>query len=262
MSSPLAGLRVVITRAEGQGESLAAQLAALGATPLLHPMIAFAPPLDPAPLDAVLADVRRYAWVVLTSPNAASALAHRLAALGVGAGALSDVRLAAVGPATAQVLAARGMRVALVPRRHIAEGLLEEIGEVAGERVLLPCADIARETLADGLRARGALVDAVVAYRTVPGQGAATLAPLLLAGQVDAITFTSSSTVRYMIEGLAQAGLTPADLPALLNPLALIFIGPATARTASDLGLAGITAQEYTSPGITAALLGWAAQRR
>src|SRR5207244_2091042 len=131
----------------------------------------------------------------------------------------------------------------------------------AGKRILLPRADIARAALAVGLRAMGAMVDVLAAYRTVPGPGARELASVLRARTLDAITFTSSSTVRYMLDGLEQAGISRAEARRLLNELAVVCIGPITAATATEQGLrVDAVAQEYTADGVVAALIDWFAQ--
>ena len=143
----------------------------------------------------------------------------------------------------------------------MAEAILAEIGDVAGKCILLPRADIARATLAVGLRAIGATVDEIAAYRTVPGPGARALAGVLRAKALDAITFTSSSTVRYLLDGLEQAGISRDEARALLNATAVVCIGPITAATASEQGLrVDAVAQEYTAEGVVTALVAWFAQ--
>jgi len=129
---------------------------------------------------------------------------------------------------------------------------------VAGQRILLPRADIAREALAIGLREQGARVDEIAAYRTVPGDGAPELVALLRARVIDAITFTSSSTVRYLLGGLAAAGLERAEARALFQHAAVVCIGPITAATAREEGLrVDAIAREYTGEGLVAALADW-----
>lgn len=258
---PLEGKRIAITRAEEQAAGLVERLRELGAEPLLCPSIAIAPPADYAPLDAAIGRLDEYDWLIVTSANGVHALLDRMGALGRGAASLAHLAIGAIGPATAEALADRGLRAGFMPSAYVAEAILAEIGDVAGRRVLLPRADIAREALAVGLRERGAHVDEIAAYRTVPGAGAALLAGLLREPgdhALDAITFTSSSTVRYLIDGMAQAGLVRADSVALLNELAVICIGPITAATARELGLrVDAVAREYTAEGLVAALVEW-----
>jgi uroporphyrinogen-III synthase len=258
---PLAGKRVAITRAEDQAGDLVARLRGLGAAPLLCPAIAIAPPADFAALDTAIERLTQYDWLIVTSVNGVRALLGRMGALGKDPLELVHLTIGAIGPATADALQAHGLSASFVPSAYVAEAILAEIGDVAGRRILLPRADIARETLAVGLRERGALVDEIAAYHTVPGAGARTLAGQLRAHAIDAITFTSSSTVRYLLDGLEQAGLDRPQARALLNQIAIICIGPVTARTAEREGLqVGAQAREYTAEGLVQVLIEWFAR--
>ncbi len=254
---PLAGRRIVVTRAAAQADDLLAQLRALGAEPLACPAIAITAPTDFAALDAALGAIADYDWVIFTSVNGVSAVLDRLAVQGRAPSALAGPRIAAIGPGTAGALAAAGLPPAFVPGRFVTEALVAEIGDVAGRRVLLPRADIARPALALGLRARGAFVDEITAYCTVPAELPTGIAAALRAGQVDAITFTSSSTVRYFLSALAPAGVTVTGLQGPERP-AVVCIGPITAATARARGLpVDAVAAEYTIPGLVAALVRW-----
>ena len=165
----LQGKRIADTRAAERAEGLASALRAEGAEVSICPTIAYAPPEDPAPLEAALHQIDRYDWVVFTSAAAVDALAER--------GALpppAHVRVAAVGKATAASIEARGRRVDLIPAEQNAEGLLAALHDVAGKRFLLPVADIARDALAAGLRARGAVADMVTPIERFPVQGRVT----------------------------------------------------------------------------------------
>jgi uroporphyrinogen-III synthase len=255
---PLAGRRIAITRAEEQASGLAEHLRALGAEPLVCPAIAIVAPVEFGPLDQAIARLDTYDWLIVTSANGAHALVGRMAALGRSVEALARLAIGAIGPATAEALAEYGLVASFMPSAYVAESILAEIGDVAGKRILLPRADIARETLAAGLRERGACVEEIAAYRTVPGAGANRLAALLPLGVLDALTFTSSSTVRYLLDGLEQAGLSRFDAVALLNNTAIVCIGPITAATAREQGLRiAAVAEEYTAAGLVAALLAW-----
>jgi uroporphyrinogen III methyltransferase/synthase len=253
---PLAGRRIVVTRAsEGAGE-LAGRLARLGAEPVLCPAIAVVPPETYAPLDAALRRAGEFAWIVVTSANGVAALLARLAALGCDGATLAGVRLAAVGPATAAVLGEAGL-AAFVPATHTAAAIAAGLGDLAGQRVLLPLADIAPDTLADELRARGAIVERVTAYRTIPDTGpmGEAVARLLCANAIDALTFTSGSTVRALLDRLARAGLDVADLIAQGQWPATVCIGPTTAQVARECGLpVAAVAAEHTLDGLIAAL--------
>ena len=261
IEQPLAGKRIVVTRAEEQAGGLAEQLRALGAEPIVCPAIAFAPPLDWAPLDAAIAHLDHYDWLIVTSANGVRALLDRMHTLGKDAGMLAHTRIGAIGPATGEALAEYGLRASFMPTAYVAEAILAEIDDVTGRHILLPRADIARAALADGLRERGATVDEIAAYHTVPGSGAGMLAGLLRAGALDAITFTSSSTVRYMLDGLEQAGVDRATARALLGTIAVVCIGPITAATAEEEGLRVDTvAREFTAAGVVTALIAWFAR--
>jgi uroporphyrinogen-III synthase len=260
-AAPLKGKRIAVTRAEEQSAGLLARLRELGADPIACPAIAFAPPEDFAPLDAAIGHLEQYDWLIVTSANGVRALLDRMAALRRLPVDLARLTIGAIGPATAEALAAQGLRAGFVPTAYVAEAILAEIGDLAGRRVLLPRADIAREALAIGLREKGATVDEIAAYRTVPGSGARALAGVLRAGALDAITFTSSSTVRYLLDGLEQNGISRAEARALLAETAVVCIGPITAATAAAEGLAvSAVAREYTAEGVVATLLEWFAQ--
>jgi uroporphyrinogen-III synthase len=253
---PLEGKRIAITRPEHQARELIARLNALGAVAIATPTIAIAPPTDYPPLDAAIARLADYDWVIATSTNGVQTLFDRMATLDVSNTVLRGRKIGAIGPATAQAFAERGITPDFVPSAYVAESILEEIGDVSGQHILLPRADIAREVLAAGLSERGALVDEIAAYRTIPGEGVAHLAGLLSERALDAITFTSSSTVRYLIEGLETQGLSRAEVRALLQHVDVICIGPITAGTANEEGLhVAAVAHEYTSDGLVAALV-------
>ena len=258
---PLRGKRIVITRAEQQSAGLLARLQALGATTVVCPAIMIAPPDDFAALDAAINRLDQYDWLIVTSANGVRTLLDRMIALGRLSVELAHLTIGAIGPATADALAGYGLHASFIPSAYVAEAILAEIGDMAGKRILLPRADIARATLAVGLRAMGAQVDEIAAYRTLPGPGARELADVLRAKALDAITFTSSSTVRYLLDGLEQAGLGRPEACALLNETAVVCIGPITAATAIEQGLrVDAVAQEYTVEGVVAALIDWFAQ--
>lgn len=255
---PLAGKRIVVTRPAHQAAALLAQLRALGAEPIACPAITIAPPADMAALDRAIGRLDSYDWLIVTSVNGVHALLGRMAELGTAPTALTHLAIGAIGPATAAALAEYRLRAAFVPGDYVAEAIVAEIGDVAGQRMLLPRADIARPALADGLRARGALVDNIAAYRTVPAAGVGGLAHQLRAGALDALTFTSSSTVRYLLDGLAATGFARAEAVAALNQAAIICIGPITADTARAEGLrVDAEARIYTEDGLVAALVAW-----
>lgn len=249
--SVLHGKRILITRARAQAGGLAESLAQRGAVPILFPTIEIAPLDDYARLDAALDQLSGYHWVVFTSVNGVAAFWERLTATGRDATALTDRRTAAIGPATARALAQRGVQAELVPEEYVAEAIVDGLGDVAGQWILLPRAEIAREALADELGRRGAVVHEIPVYRTLPvAPDAAALAEL--ARGVDIITFTSSSTVRNFAAVTAQQKLS---LKPLVNDAVVACIGPITAQTARDLGLpVHVQAEVYTMDGLVQAL--------
>jgi uroporphyrinogen III methyltransferase / synthase len=229
--STLAGRRIVITRPEPDADRLAERLRALGATPVVVPAIRIEF-TDPPELDDALARIAGYDWVIFTSRNGVEAVFRRTRSI-------AGPRVAAIGPATAQALREHGVESDLMPDEYVAEAVLDALGDVAGCRCLLPRADIAREALATGLAARGAVVHEIAAYRTRP-----ITEPRADLGPVDAVTFTSSSTVRGFLAG----GPVPGGAR-------IVCIGPITARTARECGLAVSTvAEAYTEDGLIAAL--------
>ncbi len=247
--SRLAGLRVLVTRPEAQSEWLLEQLRAAGAEAVVCPTIRIEGPADWRPVDEAIGRLRSYDWVIFTSVNGVRFFCERLALLGAGSAALREpgLRLAAIGPATAQALEEQGLRVALVPHRYIAEAILEDIGPVADLHILLPRADIARKALADGLRVQGAQVDEVTAYRTVSAAGDELL-PAGLAEGIDIATFTSPSTVHGFVALLEAAGRPVAQV---LAGATVACIGPITARAAEEAGLrVDVVAQEHTVEGL------------
>jgi uroporphyrinogen III methyltransferase/synthase len=258
---PLAGKHIAITRPREQAAALADRLEALGARVSLLPSIRIAPIEDPAPLDAAIAHLSSYDWLIFTSVNGVRAFAERLAATNHAWADRGPARVAAIGPATAQALERAGVSVDLTPDEYIAEGILEGLGLVAGQRMLLARADIARRSLADGLRLRGAEVDEVAAYRTIAQPVASDALQRALDGdRVDAITFTSSSTARGLLDGLAAMGRDPGEA---LRGVALAAIGPITAATLREHGLTpAIVAEEYTIPGLTSALVAYFEEQR
>jgi uroporphyrinogen-III synthase len=230
----------VITRPREKAEGLAERLRALGALPIVFPTIRLEP-ADPGPMDAAAREIDSFDWVIFTSRQGVESFVERLVAVGRRPADLNARKVAAIGPATADALRAHGIAPALVPAEYVAEAILAEIGDVKGSRMLLPRADIARAALADGLTERGAQVVEIAAYRTV-GTGAK---PPALDG-VDAVTFTSSSTVRYFV-----------DSGAALGSARVVCIGPVTAGTARELGITvHAVAEEYTEDGLILALEG------
>ncbi len=233
---PLAGRRILVTRSAEQAGGLVIALRRAGAEAVLAPMIRVAAPEEPAGLDAALDELSAYDAVLLTSANAVRALEGRAAMRGRSLGG-AGVRALCVGPATARAAREAGLAIELVPgERFDADGLLEAVlgaGPVSGRRFLLPRAAGARDVLPDGLRRAGARVDAVTAYRTLPADvDAAWLRGRLVRGEIDALTFTSPSTVRRFVGCLDAAARDAAER------CAVVAIGPVTAAALRAAGLA------------------------
>ena len=252
-SRGLHGKRILITRASEQAGSLAELLQREGATVLAIPSIAIRPPKSYEPLDQAIQNAARYDWLILTSVNGVRALFERLGKANLSASQFARTKIAAIGPATKKAIEARGLAVSLVPKQYIAESVVDALQEeVQGRRVLLVRAKVARDVIPQELRNAGAEVDVVEAYETVvPDSSRARLRDVLSRpGQrPDAITFTSSSTVRNFVD------LIGAGNRYLLTGIMLASIGPVTSATLREVGLpVHIEAREYTIPGLVAAL--------
>ncbi len=250
---PLAGRRVAVTRRPEQAAEIIELLQIRGAEPLACATIDVEAPASYTELDAALRSIGLRDWVTFTSANAVASVAKRLAELGLAIPA--TVRLAAVGKATARAVAERMRGADFVPTTVVAESLGMEIPDIAGRRVLWPRGDLATQTLGRVLRARGAIVDEVVAYRTIAGEGSTELAGLVHAGDVDAILFMSASSVRHLLDTMRGLGASAAFAPG--HP-AVICIGPETARAAREAGVSvSAVAVEKTAEGIVEALERW-----
>lgn len=261
---PLAGVRVVVTRARAQAAEMVARLEGLGAEAIEVPTIEIAPPEDPGPFDAACDRIGTFDWVVFTSVNAVARVAARLAADPGGIRGLASPRLCAVGAATAEALAGHGLRVDLVPDEYRAEGVIRTMrgqGDMTGVRVLLPRGDLARDLLPTELRRAGAEVTAVTAYRTVPagldGEGP-DIRGMLRGRGVDVVTFTSGSSVRNFARAIGEG--RAADL---LRNVDVACIGPVTAEAASRLDIATtIVPAESTVPALLEAIVEHRGARR
>lgn len=246
---PLAGKRVLVTRAKSQARDLSERLEALGAQVLELTAIEISPaPLGP--VDDALQRLDAYDWVVFTSVNGVAAVVDRMKARGESPDRLNARQVGAIGRATAQRLLDAGVEVDFIPERFVAESVVEGMiaRGVRGKRVLLPRADIARDTLPNGLRAAGAVVDVVVAYRTTkPATVQDDVLDALQSGNLDIVTFASPSTVRNTLD------LAGGTLP---ERLVIACIGPITAAAARERGLrVDIEAAEYSIPGLVNAIV-------
>jgi uroporphyrinogen-III synthase len=255
IEKPLAGKRVVLTRAPDQARDLALTLERLGAEVVLLPMISLAPPEDWGKLDEQLRQLDSFDAIVFLSRNAVRYLFDRCAQLGIQCELLRSGNrfLGAVGPATARALEEEGVQVSYVAGKGTGEALARELGPtLAGRRVLLPRSDRGDERVPEALRASGARVTEVIAYRTT---GPASINPEILArtrrAEVDAIVFASPSAVRTFARAIGES-----DLPTLSVRVPLLAIGPTTATAIRRLGAqVTIEAEESSVSGIASALV-------
>jgi uroporphyrinogen III methyltransferase/synthase len=247
---PLFGRRIVVTRAKGQADALTARLRALGADAIEMPTIEIRAAADYAPLDRAIENLGSYDWLIFTSANGVRFFLERLDR---SARDLRDLRakICAIGPATRAVVEALHLRVDLIGKEYVAEGLLAAFAahDLAGKRVLLPRAAVARDLVPVELAKRGAHVDVVEAYRTILPEDAPAQARALFGGSRKPhwITFTSSSTVQNFV---AAGGV------GALAGVRVASIGPITSRTARDLGVeVTVEAAEFTIDGLISAIL-------
>jgi uroporphyrinogen III methyltransferase/synthase len=240
--------RILVTRPAAQADELAGLLRARGLTPIVVPTVAIDAASTTAELDAMLESLEGASWLVFTSATGAEALAARLSANGHP---LPDgLRVAAVGPATANALRAAAIRVDHVPGDYVTVAIADGLGDVREQRVVLARADAATPGLRDTLVERGAIVEEVVAYRTVEGS-APSRDPLhaALHGDLAGIAFTSGSTVRGLVR-LAS----PVDR-GRARCIPAFCIGPVTADTARHYGfdIASVAA-DHTAMGLADAI--------
>jgi uroporphyrinogen-III synthase/uroporphyrinogen III methyltransferase/synthase len=229
---PLAGRRVLVTRAAHQAGKLSEGLKELGAIPVEVPVLELAPPSSFESLDNALRNLSRFAWVIFTSANTVRAMASRLPGVGLHAIASRNLKVAAVGAATASAAREAGWDVSVVPESYVAESLVVALeNEIKGKRVLLARAAVARDVIPDALRAAGATVEVVDAYQNVIPEGTPERLRGALAEGLDAATFTSSSSVEHLAAAAKAAGVS---FP--FAGVRAISIGPITSRTLRGMG--------------------------
>jgi len=261
---PLFGKGVVITRPEKQADDLARLLIKEGANPIHFPTIKIVPPPDWSDLDAALKNLEDYDWLIFTSTNGVAFFFERLLTKAKDIRDLKGVKICCIGPATAQQVESKGIKVDLVPEKFISEGILESFSgkNLKGKKVLIARAAKARDVLPEGLKKLGAQVDVVTAYETInSGKKKSELEALFKENQVDVITFTSSSTVNNFVKIMGRNFLLPKGVK-------IACIGPVTEATAKKAGLSvDIHQEEYTMEGLVGALINYfekkpAAQKR
>jgi uroporphyrinogen III methyltransferase/synthase len=248
---PLFGKKVLITRSRTQASNLRAMLEEVGAQPVELPSVEIAPLEDSTQLDQAVARLGEFNWVIFASTNGVEAVFDRLYQQGRDARAFAKTTIGAIGPATAQALTSRGIIPDFTPSRSVSEEVVAELSgrEWEGQSVLLPGSDIGRDVLAQGLAELGAGVERVAAYRTTTPQGASDRARRILEQGVDVVTFTSSSTVRNLVD------ILDGDKHHLEDSV-IACIGPITASTAQEMGLrVDLTADEHTVEGLVQSLV-------
>jgi len=252
---PLFGKRIVLTRAQEQAREFSQLLAAYGAEPIEAPTIQIVPPASWKAIDEAVVHLARYHWLLFTSVNGVKPFMDRLLAAGKDSRALAHLQICAIGPRTAQELVRYGVTPDLVPAEFQAEGILAALAaqDLQGKKILIPRAEVAREILPEQLRQRGACVDVIAVYRTVaPSADMSRLRDQVEAGQIDMITFTSSSNVRNFVEMVGGV----AEARRLGHKPAIGCIGPITAQTAEEYGLTvAIVPSENTVPALAEAIV-------
>ena len=246
-NKPLFGKTFIVTRARAQASDLTAKLEAEGAKVVEVPAIKIVPPKDFAPIDEAVKNISSYKWLIFTSANGVEYFFNRMEAAGKDSRALANVKIAAIGSATAAALKGYGLKADLVPSVYKAEELAEALASDVkpGDKILLARAKIAREVLPEKLRALGCEVNVVTAYETVTDcENKAELVELLANGEASVVTFTSSSTVTNLLEALG-------DDKEFLHKAALACIGPITESSLNKAGFtSSINAKEYTIDGL------------
>ncbi|MGB8509106.1 MAG: uroporphyrinogen-III synthase [Pyrinomonadaceae bacterium] len=264
-AKPLSGRTVMITRALAQVKEFASELERYGARIVACPTIEIVAPESYAGLDAAIADLYGYDWIIFTSANGVEYFLERLRTLGMDVNELDELRVCAVGEATGHRLGEAHIHVDVIPEKFQAEGVFAALESYVGGRehlahlnFLIPRATVARDFLPHALEEAGARVDAVATYRTVRPESTdrARVEALLVGGAIDCITFTSSSTVINFAQ-LFDTG----DLGELLRDVAIACIGEITTRTAADYGLrTHIRPVESTTPALARAIADYFSQ--
>ncbi len=244
---PLFGKKVLVTRARHQASALSKLLMEHGAEAVEMPTIEIEATPDHRGLDKAISSLSEYNWVIFTSTNAVEVFFDRLHANGLDSREFGGIRVCAIGPATSGALEKRGLLPDYVPQEYASEGIVAGFKKqnIRGSRILLPRAEAAGEELLEGLSRLGARVEQVAIYRTVPpGDVVSRGKQMLLKGEIDIVTFTSSSTVRNLVSILG-------DKSKALDGTRVACIGPITAATAAELGIrVDIVAEEHTIPGL------------
>lgn len=254
-NKPLLGKRVLVTRARTQISEFVDKIEELGGEAVEFPVIQITRPKHQKLLDQAIQDLARFDWIIFTSVNGVKFFFDRLAELSVDIRTMSQARIAAVGPKTADKLKEKGLMVEVFPGEYHAEALVESLRPLVqpGQKILLPRSNIARKILPEELKKMGCHVTDVDAYDTqMNTENAAGIVKQLSEGNIHVIAFTSSSTVRNFLKVLKTVH---ADAHSLIHDVKVVVIGPITAQTAKELGVrVDAVAEEYTIEGLVEAI--------
>jgi uroporphyrinogen-III synthase len=249
----------LVSRARKQAGTLSSSLRALGCKVIEIPFIEIRKPSSYKPLDSALRNLASYDWLILTSVNGVDALFARLAKLKIAGSALQGLKIAAIGPATKSAIESRGLNVTVTPKEYVAESVVTSLRRwVAGKRVLLVRAKVARDVIPRELRNAGAQVDVVEAYETIAPKGSQKRLADVMRSKTERphiITFTSSSTVKNFVGLIGLRGARSALKKPAGQGTCSASIGPVTSATLREFGLpVHIEAREYTIPGLVNAI--------
>jgi len=256
-------MKILITRPRSQADSFADALTNAGFEPVFFPVIEIQPFEENVALDRAIEKLNCYDWIVFTSVNGVDAFfthvefatesqshGEKIDSLFLR-DSVARIRVAAIGPKTAQSLESRGVTLDFVPEEYVAEAILPGLGDLRGRWVLLPRAEIARKALPEAIVAAGGVAHEIAVYQTLPAKPDPEGLAALKSG-VDAVTFTSPSTVENFVEIIRREGLNPLQLPG--DPL-IACIGPITQKAAQEAGFSDtVVAEEYTTEGIVTLL--------
>ena len=256
LGAPLSGRSVLVTRTRQQAHSLVEPLEELGAEVLAMPVLETVDPKDRSPVDAAIASIGEYDWIIFTSTNGVDSFLRRFRESHGDYDDLASTCMAAVGSATAHRMRAQGFPPTIVPDDYRAEGLVaafDAMDAQACRRVLIPRAEEAREVLPEALRAMGCLVDVVVVYRTVPAASDPEIISRLRERTIDVATFTSGAIAGAFLDAISSEGL---DGPDTMGAMVVASIGPITTAALQRLGYeADVEATESTMGALVGAVV-------
>lgn len=234
--------KILITRARAQADEFADKVRRAGFQPIYFPVIEIKPVKNNTALERALSRLGCYEWIVFTSTNTVEVVLSQFPSLDWG-----NIKIAAIGPKTAEALKSRGIEPDFVPQEYVAEAILPGLGDLAGNWILLPRAEIARKELPEAICNAGGVPHEITVYQTLPAEPDIEGLEALRGG-VDVVTFTSASTVENFIAIARKNNLDPMNLP---NHPMIACIGPVTESAAREAGFTKIVvAEEYTTEGL------------